>query len=407
VREWVVATGRYWVEEFHVDGFRVDATQNIYDFRTPGEHVLAAFAREARAAAAPRTILVIGENEPQTTHILRPPDEAGFGFDMLWNDDFHHSAVVALTGRREGYLTDHRGAPQEFVSAARRGFLYQGQRYGWQDMPRGTATTGLAPCQFVAFLENHDQVANMGRGLRMNRLAGPARLRAMTALMLLGPATPMLFQGQEWGSTAPFWFFLDNEGERADQVDAGRRGEVRQFKSLAEDEVQAVLPRPEARTTFARCKLDWTERDRRPQLTALHADLLRLRREDEALRAARRHADGTDGAVLGPEAFCLRFFGNASDDRLLLVNLGADLELAAMPEPLLAPPAGHDWELLWSSEHPAYGGTGAQHPRPEAPWVLPGRGAILLRPGAPSPARQTEEEKALAEAAAKKRDGRE
>jgi maltooligosyltrehalose trehalohydrolase len=103
--------------------------------------------------------------------------------------------------------------------------------------------------------------------------------------------------------------------------------------------------------------------------------------------------------VLGPEAFVLRFFGEAQDDRLLLVNLGTDLELTIMPEPLLAPPEGHDWELLWSSEHPAYGGNGAQHPSPDRAWVLAGRAALLLRPGAPSTRRKSELQKALDKAA--------
>ena len=106
--------------------------------------------------------------------------------------------------------------------------------------------------------------------------------------------------------------------------------------------------------------------------------------------------------MLGPEAFCLRFFGDApegGDDRLLLVNLGLDLELGVMPEPLLAPPEGSDWTLQWSSEHPAYGGTGARAPSPDRPWVVPGHAALLLRPGPPSPARRTELRKALDKAA--------
>ena len=121
----------------------------------------------------------------------------------LWNDDFHHSAHVALTGRREAYYHDYRGAPQEFVSAARYGYLFQGQRYDWQDAPRGTPGLALPPTAFVTFLENHDQVANSARGLRLHALASHARLRVLTALLLLSPQTPMLFQGQEfWASDA-------------------------------------------------------------------------------------------------------------------------------------------------------------------------------------------------------------
>lgn len=397
VREWVLANGRYWVEEFHLDGFRVDATQNIYDFGEDRPHILAEFARAARGAAGERGILLVGENEPQITRLIRAPEAGGIGLDMLWNDDFHHSAIVALTGRNEAYLTDYRGAPQEFVSTAKHGFLYQGQRYRWQGMARGTPTSGTRPAQLVCFTQNHDQIANMGRGLRAHQIAGPARLRAVTAVTLLGPGTPLLFQGEEFAASQPFWFFLDCAGEQAEAVAAGRLKEVSQFKSLAEPEVQAILKRPDDPETFRRCKLDWRELagERNREVLDLYRDLLRLRREDPALRHARRERGRVDGAVIGPEAFCLRFFGLAGDDRLLLVNLGFDLEMLIMPEPLLAPPEGHDWELLWSSEHPRYGGTGAQHPRPDEVWVLPGHGALLLRPGPPSPKRRSERQKAL------------
>jgi maltooligosyltrehalose trehalohydrolase len=158
------------------------------------------------------------------------------------------------------------------------------------------------------------------------------------------------------------------------------------------------MRRPDDPRTFQACKLDWVEVETHHEALTLHRDLLRLRREDRALVASRRPG-GVDGAVLGPEAFVLRFFGGTHGDRLLLVNLGVDLELGTMPEPLLAPPEGHDWEQRWTSEHPAYGGTGAQAPSPDRPWVLPGRAALLLRPGPPSAERRTELEKALAETA--------
>ncbi|MEK0082377.1 malto-oligosyltrehalose trehalohydrolase [Benzoatithermus flavus] len=395
VREWVVTNGIYWVDEFHMDGFRIDATQNIYDFDESREHILAEFTRRAREAAGSRTILVVGENEPQITRLIRPRAQGGYGLDALWNDDFHHSAIVALTGRNEAYLTDHRGSPQEFVSAAKHGFLYQGQRYRWQDWPRGTPTRGLEPCQLVNFTQNHDQLANMGRGYRAHHIAGAGRYRAITALMVLMPGTPMYFMGQEFGASQPFHYFLDVKGELADMVDAGRRKEVSQFPSLATPELQAVLKRPDDPATFAACKLDWAEFDRHHEHVALNRDLLRLRREDPTLRFACCASGRVDGAVLGPEAFVLRYFGQADDDRLLLVNLGIDLELTIMPEPLLAPPEGTDWTLLWSSEHPDYGGIGAQAPAPDRPWVLPGHAALLLRPGAPWPGRKSELEKAL------------
>jgi maltooligosyltrehalose trehalohydrolase len=155
---------------------------------------------------------------------------------------------------------------------------------------------------------------------------------------------------------------------------------VSQFPSIATPEVQARLPDPDDRDTFERCKLDFTERVSHGGVYAMHRDLLRLRREQAALRRAQaRHFDG---AVLAPEAFVLRFFGEDGDDRLLVINLGRDLRLDPSPEPLLAPLDGHGWKVLWSSEDPAYGGMGTPPPETEEGWRIPGQSALLLAPEA-------------------------
>src|SRR5262249_16776293 len=156
------------------------------------EHILAAVGNAARAAAGERSIFLVAENEPQETKLIRPRSEGGYGLDGLWNDDFHHSAIVALTGRQPTYYTDYRGTPQEFISAVKYGFLYQGQRYTWQKMRRGTSSRGLGPEAFVGFIENHDQVANSAEGERVRLTTSPGCHRALLTLLLLGPWTPML-----------------------------------------------------------------------------------------------------------------------------------------------------------------------------------------------------------------------
>ena len=382
VREFFLSNARYWVEEFHFDGLRLDATQSIKD--DSGEHVIAALVREVRAAAGARAALVVGENEPQETRMVRPAEEGGHGLDGLWNDDFHHSALVALTGRSEAYYSDYRGAPQEFVSSAKYGFLYQGQRYRWQRRRRGTPTFGLAPQVFVNFLQNHDQIANSARGLRAHRQTSPARLRALTALTLLLPGTPMLFMGQEFASSAPFHYFADHEPGLAGKVRRGRLEFLAQFRSIATRETRARLPDPSDPATFERCKLDLSERERHREVYELHRDLLRLRRADAVFSA--QEPRGVDGAVLGAEAFVLRYFGDAGDDRLLVVNLGADLGLNPAPEPLLAPPAGKVWRTIWSSEAYAYGGTGTPPLETKNNWCIPGEAAVALAPADPSEA---------------------
>ena len=376
VREFFVSNAAYWIDELHFDGLRVDATQQMFD--ASAEHVLAAIARAAREAGRERSVLLVAENEPQHVRLTRPPERGGYGFDALWNDDFHHSARVALTGRREAYYIDYAGRPQEFVSAVKRGFLYQGQYYSWQKKARGTPTRDVPSSAFVAYLQNHDQVANSARGERLHALSAPGCWRALTAVLLLGPATPMLFQGQEFAASAPFLFFADHHDELARLVRKGRAEFLKQFASIATAEVAGALADPGDRATFERCKLDFTERERHAEAYALHCDLLRLRRDDAVFAAQGAH--GVDGAVLGDDAFVVRFFGERDDDRLMLVNLGADLVLDILPEPLLAPPADTRWTLLWSSEHPRYGGGGAVAPPSIGVWTLPGHAALVLRP---------------------------
>ena len=381
VREFVLANAAHWIGEYHLDGLRLDATQQIYD--ASSEHIVAALGRRVREAAGGRATLVVAENEPQDIRLVRPIDQGGYGLDALWNDDFHHAAVVALTGLNAAYYSDYRGTPQEFVSAMKWAFLYQGQRYRWQKKRRGTTTFGLSPATFVTFIQNHDQIANSARGHRGHLLTSPGRYRAMTALMLLGPGTPMLFQGQEFGASAPFLYFADHKPELARQIRRGRAEFLHQFPGLAAPEMQRELPDPADLATFEESKLDHGERERNGETYALHGDLLALRREDAVFASQRR--GGLDGAVLGDEAFVLRYFDDGhgegeQGDRLLLVNLGRELSIDPVPEPLLAPPTDARWELRWSSEDPRYGGFGTPPVETDENWHLPGESAIVMRP---------------------------
>ena len=378
VREFYVANAGYWIDEFHLDGLRLDATQSIHD-GSP-ENIIAAIGVRARAAAGSRSIVIVAENEPQDTRLVRPLGEGGYGLDALWNDDFHHSAMAALTGRAEAYYSDTRGDAQEFVSAAKYGYLFQGQRYAWQRDRRGSPAWGLPPTAFVAFTQNHDQIANSARGLRGHQLTSAGRWRAMTALLLLLPATPMLFQGQEFSASAPFLYFADFDAELAAAVREGRGQFLTQFPSLVGAVQRGEIADPGACRTFERCKIDVRERESHAEAYALHVDLLRIRREDAAWSAPR--AGGIDGAVLSPSAFALRFFTpDHRDDRLLVVNLGADLERPSIAEPLLAPPPDADWTPRWSSEESSYGGSGTADPFPDDWWRIQGESALLLRPG--------------------------
>jgi maltooligosyltrehalose trehalohydrolase len=376
-REYFIHNAGYWMDEYHLDGLRLDATQNVYD--RSETHVLSEITKQVRRSARGRTAIVVAENEPQETKLVRAAERGGYGMDALWNDDLHHSSLVALTGHNEAYYTDYRGTAQEFLSAVKYGYLYQGQRYKWQKHRRGTPAFDVPPYAFVTFIENHDQVANSARGDRLPVLTSPGLLRAMTALLLLGPGTPMLFQGQEFGSTRPFVFFADMPQALTEAIRKGRREFVGQWRSLKMPEMVACLTDPCAPDAFEVCKLDHGEREKHPRALALHRDLLRLRREDPVI--SRWSSSRYDGAVLAERAFVFRVFNPEEGDRVLLVNLDRDLHLDPAPEPLLAPPEDSEWQILFSTEHPRYGGCGTAPPETEENWRIPGWSALLLRPG--------------------------
>jgi maltooligosyltrehalose trehalohydrolase len=377
VREFFRENASYWIREFHLDGLRFDATQDIHDESEP--HILQEIGEGVRRAAGKRAVILVGENERQETRLLKPIKEGGYGLDALWNDDFHHSATVASTGQADAYYSDYRGSPQELLSAVKYGYLFQGQWYRWQHARRGHSTLGLPRASMINFIQNHDQVANSARGQRLNQLTAPSVYRAITALTLLAPGTPMLFQGQEFGAVSPFLFFADHERALALQIKRGRKKFLTQWRSLKLPEMRAVFDNPASPATFEKSRLDYAELSGHAEIYRLHCDLLRLRKEDKVI--ARQGKEGIDGAVLSQHCFVVRYFSPGySDDRLLLVNLGIELELNPSPEPLLGPPEGTVWRTLWSSENPRYGGCGTAELDSEENWRIPGQAAVMLMP---------------------------
>lgn len=359
VRELVLANAGYWIEEFHVDGLRLDATQTIYD--DSPDHILAAIGRAVRERAGGRGTLVIAEDEPERVALVLPVAEGGMGLDGIWHDDFHHAAIVAAGGKREGYYRSFQGSAEELVAVT-----------------QGTLGSpgALEPARLVTFLQNHDQIAHSARGLRLHALTSPGRWRALSAFLLLTPGTPLLFMGQEFAASSPFLFFADHGPELAPLVRRGRAEYLAQFESVADPAMQALLDDPGSPDTFARCRLDPGERVRHQGAVALHRDLLKLRRDDSAF--SRQHTPR--GQPLGALALGLRFARQDGLDRVLLVNLGHDLTLGDELGELLAPPAGAAWRLIWSSEDPRYGGGGTPAAAREG-HIIPAESALVLAAG--------------------------
>ena len=377
VRLFFKTNASYWIKEFHFDGLRLDATQNIYDQSSP--HIIAEIAKEVRQAAPQRQTYIVAENEDQEILHVICEEEGGYGLDAVWNDDFHHISQVKLTGKREAYYMDYTGSPQEFISAIKYGYLYQGQWYLWHKRARGTSSFHLHPGAFVNFIQNHDQIANSAHGIRLPYLSDPGNYRAITALMLLAPGPPLLFQGQEFASSAPFHYFADHHEALAKLVFIGRKETFRHFPSISTPEMLAAIPSPENQETFLKCKLDFLEREKHSFAYQLHRDLLKLRKNDPIFTSPK--LGGIDGAILNNDAFILRYFGDDNDDtRLILMNFGADFKLSPSPEPLLAAPPGTKWQILWSSEECRYGGSGTPPFFIDHRWIVQGHSALVLIP---------------------------
>jgi len=276
VRDFFVHNALYWVEEYALDGLRLDAVHAIRDDTDP--HIVCEIAQCLRAGPGrERHVHLVLENDANQAHFLGPCATA------QWNDDLHHAAHVLATGETDGYYADYAERPLErFGRALAEGFVYQGEPSPFRaGAPRGEPSAQLPSPAFVSFLQTHDQVGNRALGERLHALADPARERALLACLLLSPHVPMLFMGEEFAAATPFLYFCDFGPELAQAVARGRREEFARFAAFAEPKARAALPDPGSPDTFARSKLDWPCRSRAPHRERLELvrALLRLRRE--------------------------------------------------------------------------------------------------------------------------------
>jgi len=337
VRRYFVENALFWLEAYGFDGLRLDAVHAIADPSRPD--ILTELAALVRAELEPhRHVHLVLENDANEAHRLeRGVTGAVHGYDAQWNDDVHHVAHHLLTGERDGYYADFTAdAVGKLARALAEGFIYQGEPSVFRDgEPRGEPSGHLPPAAFVGFVQNHDQVGNRAFGERLTTIAEPARLEAMRAVVLLAPAPPLLFMGEEWGATTPFLFFTDFHDELADAVREGRRREFERFPAFADPEAREQIPDPNARDTFERSRLDWAEADS----AAGHAALLRTR---ELL--AVRHREivplipqlvGAEAVRHGERAFGVRWRDKAAPRLQLSANLGDDTVTVGAPGRLL------------------------------------------------------------------------
>ncbi|MCR6631558.1 MAG: malto-oligosyltrehalose trehalohydrolase [Magnetospirillum sp.] len=348
VRDFVIHNALYWLSEFHFDGLRLDAVHAIQD--DSAKTVLEELAERAREACGDRPIHLVLENDDNAAHLL---SRDGRGrprhYTAQWNDDIHHALHRLLTNEAGGYYRDYAPDPMvHLVRCLTDGFAFQGEESEHREgARRGEPSRHLPPGAFVSFLQNHDQIGNRAMGERIDALAPWPAVHAATALLLLAPQVPLLFQGEEWGAATPFQYFCDFGPGLAHSVREGRKHEFVHFPEF-QGEGANRIPDPVAPETFLRSKLDWSEAANPPHAHRLREvrTLLVLRKRELAPRLAGMAGGTATAEMLGARAFRVRW--RLGDDSTLTVVAN----FSAVPLPGIVPGEGR---LLYST----YGGVGA------------------------------------------------
>ena len=344
VREFFFENARMWLHEYHMDGFRLDATHAFVD--DGPRPFLEEFAEVVRASVPDRTLILIAEDHRNLDKIIRPASEGGWDFDGVWADDFHHQMRRYLTGDSDGVFQDFRGTLPDIATTIDRGWLFTGEYSAYREKNRGTDPAGIPPQRFVFSLQNHDRVGNRAGGRRLNHDVDPAAYRAATVALLCSPETPMLFMGQEWAASAPFFYFTDHHEELGRSVREGRSREFRKYADFTDPERLATIPDPQAESTFLASKLDRAERSLEPHASTLrlYRTLLAFRRDEPAFRSGEHEA-----IALGDVGLLIR------------LGIGTDREISAVIRlkgsgTLLLPPSGDGRtpEAILTTEDPPF-----------------------------------------------------
>jgi maltooligosyltrehalose trehalohydrolase len=327
VRDFFIHNALYWLEEYHLDGLRLDAVHAIADDSAPD--ILEELARTVHEGpGADRRVHLVLENDYNAARYLRRESHGRPRWYVAqWDDDIHHAAHVLATGEVSGYYMDYADDPVRHLGRClTEGFAYQGEpsRYRHGEI-RGEASRHLPPSAFVSFLQNHDQVGNRAFGERISRLGSAEAVRALSAVLLLAPLPPLLFMGQEFAADQPFPFFCDFGPELAKAVTEGRRKEFARFPEFSDPEARARIPDPSDPDTFESAVLDWRSLDRpaHAEWLALYRQLLTLRREHIVPRlSGLARCTGCEHRTFGHRGLLAQWTLHAGERLTLLANLG-------------------------------------------------------------------------------------
>lgn len=350
VRRFFIENALYWLTEFHIDALRLDALHAILDISArPFIEELAASVCE-QTESLNRKVYLIGESTANDARLIRPREQGGYGLDAQWNDEFHHSLHVLLTGEQAGYYQDF-GHLRHLAKAFREGFVYSGEYSSYRQRRHGTSSRDIPAHRFVVFAQNHDQVGNRFGSERLSQLISFGELKLAAGVVVLSPFIPLLFMGEEYGETAPFPYFTSHsEPELIEGVRIGRREEFAAFQCRGEP------PDPQDEATFVNAQLNYNLRHEGHHRTLFefYKELIRRRKEIPALA----HLSKENLKVLDYEEDRLMFVRRWSEDSEAITVFNFKNEEVSLTLPF---PAGH-WHKRLDSADERWRGNGSTSP---------------------------------------------
>jgi maltooligosyltrehalose trehalohydrolase len=281
VRRFFCDNAEMWLRDYHVDGLRLDAVHEFVD--RSAVHFLEQLSAEVEALATKlgRRLVLIAECDLNDPQFVRPREAGGYGIDAQWSDDFHHALFTVMHHERGlGYYDDF-GSLEKLAKALRQVFVYAGDYSQYRGRKHGRPVDRLSAHHFIGFIENHDQAGNRATGDRMEHIVGMDSAKVAAGLVMTAPFVPMLFQGEEYAASTPFLYFADHE--EPSMVEMVREGRKRDFAAFGFGALE--VPDPEARETFQRSKLNWSEvhEGQHKEMLEWYRALIRLRRNSDGL----------------------------------------------------------------------------------------------------------------------------
>ena len=370
VRNFFLDNALTWIEDFHLDGLRLDAVHAIFDMsaRPFLQELATEVERLGRRLGKP--VHLLPESDANDARLIREQSLGGLGHSGQWADDFHHSVHALLTGERQGYYQDF-GRAWHLKKALAQGYVYDGIHSAYRKRRHGNSPRDRSGKQFVVSTQNHDQVGNRMQGERLSALLSFEADKLAAGLLFTSPFLPLIFMGQEYGETAPFHFFVSHGDDWL--IKAVREGRKREFAAF---DWPGEPPDPQDPETFKGCVLDWHKRKQagHQSMTGLYTALIRLRKNLPALRELRLDR--------------LAVWGTNSDAVLTLLRWSPEDRVAAVCNPtpeeeeVRLDLPGTGWTKLLHTADREWDGPGSavpQHPEPDGRIRLAGYSLVLLR----------------------------